>query len=101
MPSGRRPDPPTAGQDVFGKDGFRSPRHKDRTSPAEGAAPGEGTVGPLPGPLGAPPEPQEMDATLAKYRSANGPGRVLYLLDRSGSMASAWEGNGGAEARRA
>ncbi|GGJ17126.1 caspase family protein [Streptomyces brasiliensis] len=37
----------------------------------------------------------EMDTALEKYRSANGPGRVLFLLDSSGSMAGRWDGPSG------
>jgi hypothetical protein len=37
-----------------------------------------------------------MTAALKQYRNANGPGRVLFLLDSSGSMGDLWEGPGGA-----
>ncbi|MEG8276432.1 vWA domain-containing protein [Streptomyces sp. AHA2] len=36
-----------------------------------------------------------MDRTLERYRDAHGPGRVLYLLDSSGSMARVWKGTSG------
>ncbi|MET7317071.1 VWA domain-containing protein [Streptomyces thermoviolaceus] len=36
-----------------------------------------------------------MDDALARYRSADGPGRVLYLLDSSSSMFHQWPGPGG------
>jgi hypothetical protein len=36
-----------------------------------------------------------MDDALARYRSADGPGRVLYLLDSSSSMFQQWPGPGG------
>lgn len=36
-----------------------------------------------------------LDITLAQYRKATGPGRVLFLVDSSGSMADRWEGDGG------
>ncbi|MEU0957601.1 substrate-binding domain-containing protein [Streptomyces niveus] len=38
----------------------------------------------------------ELDDTLAKYRNASGPGRVLFLLDSSGSMEDRWQGPSGA-----
>ncbi|MFD9869798.1 hypothetical protein ACFXI8_12200 [Streptomyces niveus] len=38
----------------------------------------------------------ELDDTLAKYRNASGPGRVLFLLDSSGSMEDKWQGPSGA-----
>ncbi|MFF3935111.1 substrate-binding domain-containing protein [Streptomyces phaeofaciens] len=37
----------------------------------------------------------DMDTALTRYRGASGPGRVLYLLDNSGSMAGLWEGASG------
>ncbi|WP_301130554.1 vWA domain-containing protein, partial [Streptomyces cacaoi] len=42
------------------------------------------------------PDAAALDTALRGYRSANGPGRVLYLLDSSGSMGDLWEGPGGA-----
>ncbi|MCH0570325.1 VWA domain-containing protein [Streptomyces sp. MUM 136J] len=36
-----------------------------------------------------------MTAALEQYRSANGPGRVLFLLDSSGSMRAWWKGASG------
>ncbi|MFD6415297.1 substrate-binding domain-containing protein [Streptomyces sp. NPDC060194] len=36
-----------------------------------------------------------VDTALADYRVAGGPGRVLFLLDASGSMAGRWEGPSG------
>lgn len=36
-----------------------------------------------------------LNTALAQYRKATGPGRVLFLIDSSGSMASHWEGDGG------
>ncbi|MEU5087033.1 substrate-binding domain-containing protein [Streptomyces sp. NPDC021356] len=46
---------------------------------------------PLPGAAGR----AAMDTALQRYRSANGPGRVLYLLDSSGSMHTRWPGPSG------
>ncbi|MET9865561.1 substrate-binding domain-containing protein [Streptomyces sp. NPDC006386] len=36
-----------------------------------------------------------LDRTLESYGNAHGPGRVLYLLDSSGSMAGLWDGPSG------
>ncbi|MFG2130984.1 caspase family protein [Streptomyces sp. NPDC048751] len=36
-----------------------------------------------------------LETTLTRYRGASGPGRVLYLLDNSGSMSGLWEGPSG------
>ncbi|MFJ4975170.1 caspase family protein [Streptomyces coeruleorubidus] len=40
-------------------------------------------------------EPKEMDDALESYGNAHGPGRVLFLLDSSGSMAGLWDGSSG------
>ncbi|MET8247838.1 caspase family protein [Streptomyces sp. NPDC005202] len=56
--------------------------------------PGDGVLrnpSPLPGSAGQ----AAMDTALERYRSANGPGRVLYLLDSSGSMTAQWQGPSG------
>ncbi|MER5930100.1 caspase family protein [Streptomyces sp. NPDC002054] len=48
-------------------------------------------------PLRTLPAPKEaMAKALKAYRDAGGPGRVLFLLDSSGSMGDLWEGPGGA-----
>ncbi|MEV0413501.1 VWA domain-containing protein [Streptomyces sp. NPDC050448] len=106
--------PPSAargGLAVFGKDGFRSASGGHRplgngTEPSAGNGTGTGAetgvvfsdFGALddPGPLTGPALPSAMNAALKGYREANGPGRVLFLLDSSGSMGSLWEGPGGA-----
>ncbi|MBX9396416.1 substrate-binding domain-containing protein [Streptomyces sp. TRM72054] len=36
-----------------------------------------------------------METALRKYRDARGPGRALFLLDSSGSMAGLWQGPSG------
>ncbi|MFJ9643848.1 caspase family protein [Streptomyces sp. NPDC101206] len=80
---------------VFGRDGFRSPSGSRRPL-------GSGIVfsdfGALenPGPLTGTVLPSAMTRALKDYREANGPGRVLFLLDSSGSMGALWEGPGGA-----
>ncbi|MER6982928.1 VWA domain-containing protein, partial [Streptomyces carpinensis] len=48
-----------------------------------------------PSPLPGAADRTAMDTTLDRYRSANGPGRVLYLLDSSGSMSTRWPGPSG------
>lgn len=79
----------------FGKDGFRSPtgEHRplapDLTFSEFGAVAG-------PGALPAPARQTAMAEALKEYRDANGPGRVLFLLDSSGSMGDLWAGPGGA-----
>ncbi|MER0245504.1 substrate-binding domain-containing protein [Streptomyces sp. HSW2009] len=85
-----------AGQRVFRAAGFWS---------KDGRPPPGGGVGPVGGPHpirdpAAPDDPAggSLGDTLDRYRAANGPGRVLYLLDASPSMAGVWEGAAGAPA---
>ncbi|MFF3859631.1 substrate-binding domain-containing protein [Streptomyces sp. NPDC002209] len=88
---------------VFGNDGFRS-ASGPRKPLGNGSEPSADTgvvfsnFGALddPGQLGGPVPPAAMAAALKGYREASGPGRVLFLLDSSGSMGSLWEGPGGA-----
>lgn len=82
------------GQKVFRHDGFRPPPGEGRAAKS-GEGPAEGTLGD-PGVLAAPAGADAMDEALKGYRGANGPGRVLFLLDSSGSMGDLWEGPGGA-----
>ncbi|MBT2480809.1 vWA domain-containing protein [Streptomyces sp. ISL-94] len=88
---------------VFGKDGFRSAAAGHRplgngTGPSAGTDVAFAEFGALenPGPLTGAALPSAMTAALKGYREANGPGRVLFLLDSSGSMGGLWEGPGGA-----
>ncbi|MFF1495058.1 caspase family protein [Streptomyces sp. NPDC058304] len=88
---------------VFGDDGFRSASGARRplgngTEPSAGKGVVFSNFGALedPGPLTGPALPAAMTEALKGYREANGPGRVLFLLDSSGSMGSLWEGPGGA-----
>lgn len=94
---------------AFGKDGFRSASGRHRplgsgTDASVGTDPSAGTgvvfsdFGALddPGPLTGPALPFAMASALKGYREANGPGRVLFLLDSSGSMGGLWSGPGGA-----
>ncbi|GEB47498.1 vWA domain-containing protein [Streptomyces cacaoi] len=80
------------GARVLRQDGFRPPPGGDRDG---GRAPAPGTLR-RPVPPSASPDAAALDTALRGYRSANGPGRVLYLLDSSGSMGDLWEGPGGA-----
>ncbi|MET9886430.1 vWA domain-containing protein [Streptomyces sp. NPDC006430] len=85
----------------FGKDGFRSASggHRPLDAGAGGTFSDFGALndpGQLTGPLTGSALPPAMTAALKGYREANGPGRVLFLLDASGSMGGLWEGPGGA-----
>ncbi|MGP3690071.1 VWA domain-containing protein [Streptomyces sp. IBSNAI002] len=90
-----------AGQEVrgglveFGKDGFRSAAGEHRPLAADLTFSEFGAVA-SPGSLAAPARQAAMAAALKEYREANGPGRVLFLLDSSGSMGDLWAGPGGA-----
>ncbi|MEV0978608.1 substrate-binding domain-containing protein [Streptomyces sp. NPDC049915] len=80
------------GRKVLGDYGFRS-----AGAPHRLLGPGKAAPGVLTDP-GAPrdaAEPTAMNAALERYRSAGGPGQVLFLLDSSGSMAGLWEGPSG------
>ncbi|MFD7834124.1 caspase family protein [Streptomyces sp. NPDC059761] len=81
----------SGGLAVFGQDGFRSGSGGHRPL-------GGSDFGALadPGLLPGPALPSSMTEALKRYREANGPGRVLFLLDSSGSMGGLWEGPGGA-----
>ncbi|MFJ5150505.1 substrate-binding domain-containing protein [Streptomyces sp. NPDC088353] len=48
-----------------------------------------------PSPLPGAARRTAMEEALTRYRSAHGPGRVLYLLDSSGSMSTRWPGPSG------
>ncbi|MEV6167898.1 substrate-binding domain-containing protein [Streptomyces sp. NPDC051954] len=80
------------GQDVFARAGFREATGRrgllDKSGPAFG-------VLPAPTPLQESAGRKEMARVLNDYRAAHGPGRVLYLLDSSSSMASLWDGPSG------
>jgi von Willebrand factor type A domain-containing protein len=80
------------GQDAFAQAGFRA-----ATGPRpllDGSGPAFGVL-PAPGPLQESAGLNEMETALKDYRAAHGPGRVLFLLDGSGSMASLWDGPSG------
>ncbi|MCX5009890.1 VWA domain-containing protein [Streptomyces sp. NBC_00555] len=79
----------------FGKDGFRSAAGEHRPLAPDLTFSEFGALGSL-GTLAGPARQAAMAAALKEYREANGPGRVLFLLDSSGSMGDLWEGPGGA-----
>ncbi|MEU6373671.1 caspase family protein [Streptomyces sp. NPDC046909] len=76
------------GRAVFARDGFRTPGGRLEAPPAPGVLAD-------PAPLDESAGGDEMTAALATYRAVHGPGRVLFLLDSSGSMAGLWEGPSG------
>ncbi|WP_330173191.1 substrate-binding domain-containing protein [Streptomyces sp. NBC_01498] len=85
------------GAAIFGADGFRGAVDGE-TGAGEAKGPsgaGAGTL-PDPDPLAGPATGEELDEVLDTYRNASGPGRVLFLLDSSGSMRKSWEGPSGA-----
>ncbi|WP_210585303.1 caspase family protein [Streptomyces sp. GESEQ-35] len=80
------------GRDAFAQAGFREATGDrpllDESGPAFG-------VLPAPSPLQESAGLNEMETALKEYRAAHGPGRVLFLLDGSSSMASLWDGPSG------
>ncbi|MFF1276129.1 substrate-binding domain-containing protein [Streptomyces marokkonensis] len=79
------------GREVFARDGFRSAYGRellDQERVAEG-------VLRAPSPLDESAGRDATARTLRAYQDAGGPGRVLFLLDSSGSMAALWEGPSG------
>ncbi|WP_238431573.1 vWA domain-containing protein [Streptomyces cavernae] len=79
------------GLEVFARAGFRA-ASGDRA--LLGTEHGKGILT-APRPLARAAGPETVDAALDAYRSAGGSGRVLFLLDSSGSMGSLWEGPSG------
>ncbi|WP_405992038.1 substrate-binding domain-containing protein [Streptomyces sp. NBC_00986] len=83
----------SGGRAVFAADGFRS-AGGDRPLLAP-PSPGTG-VDPTPADLSAGARKQQaMEDALKDYRSADGDGRVLFLIDDSGSMGALWDGPSG------
>ncbi|WP_307840871.1 VWA domain-containing protein [Streptomyces sp. GESEQ-4] len=80
------------GRDAFARAGFRAATGRRPLLDGSGPAPG---VLPDPKPLTEAAGRNETEAALRAYRAAHGPGRVLFLLDSSGSMASLWDGPSG------
>ncbi|MEU4486190.1 substrate-binding domain-containing protein [Streptomyces purpurascens] len=79
------------GRAVLGEQGFRS-ASGDRALLDAGSAP-DGLTGAVPPAESA--DPSDLDTALERYGNAHGPGRVLFLLDSSGSMAGLWDGPSG------
>ncbi|GAB2735005.1 substrate-binding domain-containing protein [Streptomyces bullii] len=88
------------GREVFARDGFRSATggrylmDSDDPGTAPDADTDDGVLGD-PRPLDTSAGRDEMERALTSYQGANGPGRVLFLLDSSGSMTDRWKGPGG------
>ncbi|MER7924202.1 MULTISPECIES: caspase family protein [unclassified Streptomyces] len=83
----------SGGRAVFAADGFRS-ADGDRGL-LDPRSPGTG-VDPTPADLPTRHvEHQAMDDALTGYRKADGTGRVLFLIDDSGSMGALWDGPSG------
>ncbi|MFJ4278347.1 substrate-binding domain-containing protein [Streptomyces massasporeus] len=81
----------TDGRAVLGEHGFRSATGERGLLDA-GSAP-EGLVESVRPARRA--DPSTMRRALERYGNAHGPGRVLFLLDSSGSMAGRWDGSSG------
>ncbi|MFD8608783.1 caspase family protein [Streptomyces sp. NPDC059631] len=78
---------------AFAAAGFRSATGTGH--PLLGGGPADTGVLRAAGPLPGAAARTAVDTALSRYRSANGPGRVLYLLDSSGSMHTRWPGPSG------
>lgn len=79
------------GGQVFARDGFRSADDQKLLDDEQVA---EGVLR-EPAPLDESAGRDAMARALDAYQDAGGPGRVLFLLDSSGSMAGLWEGPSG------
>ncbi|MEU9625533.1 caspase family protein [Streptomyces luteogriseus] len=76
------------GRAVLGEQGFRSASGERALLDAESAPDGlTDTVRPA-----GSADSSGLDETLEEYGNAHGSGRVLFLLDSSGSMAGLWDG---------
>ncbi|QOV47669.1 VWA domain-containing protein [Streptomyces chromofuscus] len=80
------------GRAAFGAAGFRAATADRALLEADEAAAG---VLPAPSLLIESAGRDAMETALRRYRDARGPGRVLFLLDSSGSMAGLWRGPSG------
>ncbi|MFJ4469988.1 caspase family protein [Streptomyces sp. NPDC089424] len=80
------------GRSAFGAAGFRAATGDRALLDTEEIAAG---VLPAPSLLIESAGRDAMETALRKYRDARGPGRVLFLLDSSGSMAGRWRGPSG------
>ncbi|MFI9218698.1 substrate-binding domain-containing protein [Streptomyces werraensis] len=79
------------GREVFTRYGFREPGTRDPLD--KNLKPG--AVKYAPSPLDESAGQHEMEQALSAYQAYGGPGRVLFLLDSSGSMAGLWQGPSG------
>ncbi|WP_406716652.1 substrate-binding domain-containing protein [Streptomyces althioticus] len=79
------------GEEVFARYGFRDP---DSLEPIDEDVDLD-VVSYAPSPLDASAGRDEMERALGAYQAYGGPGRVLFLLDSSGSMVGLWEGPSG------
>ncbi|MEU3889335.1 substrate-binding domain-containing protein [Streptomyces sp. NPDC029041] len=79
------------GREVLGRQGFRSATGERGL--LAGKAADHGLTGAVP--PAHPADAARLDRTLERYGNAHGPGRVLFLLDSSGSMAGLWDGPSG------
>ncbi|MFH9330752.1 substrate-binding domain-containing protein [Streptomyces althioticus] len=79
------------GSDVFARQGFRDPDDGELLA-SEHKPDG---VKLAPSPLDESAGRNEMEQALSAYQAYGGPGRVLFLLDSSGSMADLWQGPSG------
>ncbi|MER7188750.1 caspase family protein [Streptomyces flaveolus] len=83
------------GREAFARDGFRSATGSRALLDDTSDDVGSDSVLRAPSPLTESAGRDAMEASLEGYRGAGGPGRVLFLLDSSGSMAGRWEGPSG------
>ncbi|MFJ8466549.1 substrate-binding domain-containing protein [Streptomyces swartbergensis] len=79
------------GREVLGEQGFRSATGERGL--LAGKAADHGLTDSVPPADSA--DAARLDRTLERYGNAHGPGRVLFLLDSSGSMAGLWDGPSG------
>lgn len=79
------------GREVFARDGFRSAYDRELLDTSQDAD----HVLRAPTPLDESAGRDAMERALRAYRDAGGPGRVLFLLDSSGSMTNLWQGPSG------
>ncbi|MEU0895881.1 caspase family protein [Streptomyces massasporeus] len=79
------------GRAVLGEQGFRSANGTRALLDAESTR--DGLTAAVRPPDSA--DSSTLDKTLEQYGNAHGAGRVLYLLDSSGSMAGLWDGPSG------
>ncbi|MEV3959214.1 vWA domain-containing protein [Streptomyces albogriseolus] len=79
------------GREVFARFGFRDPGTREPLDEDQDVD----AVKYAPSPLDESAGRNEMEQALSAYQAYGGPGRVLFLLDSSGSMAGVWQGPSG------